>query len=566
MQRHRSRRAALLEKAVKGSDELEGTTKEYEIFNLLFWLAKNAPDCGLTKKQFADFSANHPNFGSREHPNLDWWIGGVGWVGPESPLTLEDIIAASPERLITELANAKVDDFSATNREGLLNEISKAVTGNFEWSFQRAEGLNEKKLWDADLWRALVTGWKNVDLEEAKWLQVLNILQKSQPILGSLTYEVSELLEKGTNKTTHRIPMAHLSVSVALSEMLWDVVVASSEEKPRDHAEDWLQLAINHPAGALLTFRLRTLSLLREAAGENWTEIPSEEKSFLGSVLSGTSYAASIGRVLIASQLYFLFNLDQAWTVSNVIPLFNLADNELRTIQAWHGFLAWGRWTEGLLPHLLPCFEQWFPYLHVKLGKEQRESFCHFLAGIACHASTDPIQSGWLKRFLQEVTPEERTIWSSSMSRTLKGMKEPLPEHSWRSWISTYWQNRIEGVPMPLEVGEITEMVEWTLAFEVSFPEVAEKIYKSPIPKAKHEFFYNKLGESGVLKLHPSSSATLVLYLLKIDFTPIYWFDPLVKIVQDLRPVEDAKQVLRQICGELARLGYPNAGSLRDTI
>jgi hypothetical protein len=356
------------------------------------------------------------------------------------------------------------------------------------------------------------------------------------------------------------------SRQVALSEMLWDVVVASSEEKRRDHAEDWLQLAINHPAGTLLTFRLRTLSLLREAAGENWTKIPFEEQSFLGSVLRGTSYAASIGRVLIASQLYFLFNLDQAWTVSNVIPLFNLADNELRAIQAWHGFLAWGRWTEGLLPHLLPCFEQWFPYLHVKLGKEQRESFCHFLAGIACHASTDPIQSGWLNRFLQKVTPEERTIWSSSMSGTLKGMKDPLPEHSWSSWISTYWQNRIEGVPMPLEVDEITEMVEWTLAFKVSFPEVAEKVYKSPIPKAKHEFFYNELSESEVLKLHPISSAALVLYLLKIDFAPIYWFDPLVKIVQDLRPVEDAKQVLRKICGELARLGYPNARNLRDNI
>ncbi len=559
-------RAALLERAIKGSDELEGRTKEYEIFNLLFWLVNNAPDCALTKRQYVDFSANHPDFGPREHPDLDWWIGGVGWVGPKSPLTLDDIIAASPEELIEELANAKIDDFAAANREGLLSEIGKAVTGNFDWSVQCAKSLNEKKLWELDLWRALVTGWRNVDLAEAQWLQVLNILRESPPILGSVAYEVSELLQKGINKTTHRIPMAHLSLSVSLSKMTWDVVVASSNEKIGDQVDDWLQLAINHPAGILLTFRLHSLSLLREAAGENWTEVPPGEKAFLESVLAGTSYAASIGRVLIASQLHFLFNLDPVWTVGSVIPLFKLAENELRAIQAWHGFLVWGRWTEGLLPHLLPCFEQAFPHLHVKFGKEQRQSFCKFLAGLACYGTIDPIQSGWLNRFLQVVTAEERIMWSSSMSRTLKGMKDPLPENAWRNWISIYWQNRVDGVPMPLEVGEITEMVGWPIAFKVSFSEVAEKIYRSPAPKGEHRFVYDELSESQVIKLHPKAAATLVFYLLRIGFTPVYWFDPVVKIVQDLRPFEDAKPVLRQICGELAKLGYPGAGSLRDTI
>jgi hypothetical protein len=559
-------RGTLLEEAVKGSDKLEGKTREYEIFNLLFWLATNAPDCALTKKEFADFSANHPDFGPREHPNLNWWIGGTGWVGPKSPLTLEGIIAASPEKLVEELATAREDHFAATNREGLLGEISKAVADNFDWSVKCAKTLNEKKLWEPDLWRALLTGWKNVDLPEARWLEVLMILRESQPILGSVTYELSELLVKGVNKTTHRIPMAHLPLSISLSEKLWDVVVVSSEERRCEQAEDWLQLAINHPAGSLLTFRLHALSLLREVAGEEWTGIPPEHKSFLESVLAGTSYAASIGRVLIASQLYFLFNLERAWTVENLVPLFSLAMNELRGMQAWHGFLVSGRWNESLLPHLLPCFEQAFPCLHVKFDKEQRGSFCQFLAGIACYGPTDPIQGGWLNRFLRQVDLEERIMWCSSMSATLKGMKDPLPEDSWRSWINIYWQNRIDGVPMPLDARETAEMVKWALAFKASFPEVAERIYRSPEPRAEHGYVYEPLSESEIMKVHPKAAARLVLYLLKINFTPIYWFEPLVKIVQALRVFDDAKEVLRQICGELARLGYSGAGSLRDTI
>src|SRR5262249_16625893 len=129
-----------------------------------------------------------------------------------------------------------------------------------------------------------------------------------------------------------------------------------------------------------------------------------------------------------------------------------------------------------------------------------------------------------------------------------------------------YWQNRIDGVPKPLEVGEITEMVEWALAFKESFPEVAENIYKSPEPKAEHRFVYDQLSKSDVIRLHPKAAAALVLYLLKIDFTPVYWFEPLVKIVQDLKAFDGAKEALRQICGELARLGYPGAGVLRNSI
>lgn len=447
-----------------------------------------------------------------------------------------------------------------------MNLISTAVTGNFDWSVQYAKSLNEEKLLEPDFWRALVTGWKNADLAESKWLQVLNILRESRPILDSVTYEVSQLLDKGINKTAHRIPMAHLPLSISLSEMIWDVVVGSAEANRCDQAEDWLQLAINHPAGSLLTFRLRALSLIKEAAGENWSEIPLGEKSFLESVLLGTSHASSVGRVLIASQLYFLFNLDQTWTAKKLIPLFDLAENELRAIQAWHGFLVWGRLAESLLPHLLPCFEQAFPYLHVKFGKEQRQSFCQFLAGIACYGSTDPIQSGLLDRFLREVTLEERIMWSSSMSQTLKSMKDPLLQNAWRNWINIYWQNRIDGVPMPLEVGEIAEMVEWALAFKASFPAVAEKIYRSPKPKVEHGFVYKELSESEIIKLHPEAAAALVLYLLKIDFAPVYWFEPLVKIVEDLKSFDDAKHILREICGELARLGYPGAGNLRDTI
>ena len=179
--------------------------------------------------------------------------------------------------------------------------------------------------------------------------------------------------------------------------------------------------------------------------------MPQEHQNFLTSVVTGHSYAAAVGRVLIASQTYFLFSTDRGWTLRYVLPLFSFSKDHLTAIQAWHGFLGWGSWTEALLPDLMPRFEETFPKLHTEFGSEQRESFCGFLAGIACRSSINPITDGWLNRFLLAVTEEERSMWASSVYRTLSGMKEAAVESAWSNWIESYWQNRIDGVPVPLE-------------------------------------------------------------------------------------------------------------------
>jgi len=141
----------------------------------------------------------------------------------------------------------------------------------------------------------------------------------------------------------------------------------------------------------------------------------------------------------------------------------------------------------------MPRFEEAFPRLHSGFGKEQRKRFCEYLAGIACHSSINPIQDGWLNRFLLSVTEEESVMWASYVRQMLKGMKEPAVESAWNNWIGIYWQNRIEGIPVPLVASEASEMVEWTPYLKASFPDAAEKIYRSPKPKKEHSFLFEEL-------------------------------------------------------------------------
>jgi len=107
----------------------------------------------------------------------------------------------------------------------------------------------------------------------------------------------------------------------------------------------------------------------------------------------------------------------------------------------------------------MPCFVEAFPKLHSDFGNDQRRRFCEYLAEIACHSSLNPLADGWLNEFLSSVTDDERTSWASCIGGMLSGMQEEALEIAWRAWIKTYWERRIEGIPVPLSVREASEIL-----------------------------------------------------------------------------------------------------------
>jgi hypothetical protein len=561
-----STRRDILEYVLKGGNTPDDEHRQYEIFNLLYWLKEVSPECPITQKTFDNFAKSHPTFAPREHPNLDWWIGDAGWGKPSNPVNEGEILSATPEQLIQTIESSATDGLFGTEQEAVLNKISRTVASNFEWSMQLALKLKEKQIWEPKLWRAIFSGWKNKEFDDAQWEKLLNILLETPQIIPATTYDGAQLLEKGVKTTTHAIPVAHFPLALEVGRKIWIACTVSDDIRRKENEEDWLLVAINDPAGTLLTFWLQVVSRLKENAGNEWSGLPEQHRQFLESVIDGTSYAAGLGRVLIASQIYFLFTIDQEWAMRNVVPMLKPSNGELRAIQAWHGFLVWGSWTDGMLSELMPCFEEIFPTLHSRFGERQRESFCQFLAGIACYGSIDPVQNGWLQRFLKAVTLEERAMWANSTSWTLSKMKEPLADRAWDRWIGAYWQNRIDGLPMPLDTAEISAMIPWVKAFRLSYSKAIEKIYLSPLPKTEHGFFYHELNKSSLPKSYPEDTAKLILYLLKADFAPIYVFNEVVDIFHQIAPCIEARDALVRICDQLARLGYFGAADLRRSL
>lgn len=557
-------RVAVLERASEGCRAYIGeTTKEYEIYNLLYWLTFVAPDCSETKTRFGEFSKKHPEFGPRDHPDMGSWIGKVK-VGWESPITAAELLSKPPEEQLDYLISFRTTDPMGPSREGLLVEVRKAIVSRYGWGKELLDALKRRGSWEPDLLKAVVDAWGQADLAPAQWDEVLRFLLETDGVIPLVAHEASRLLENGISRSSNAIPDGYLHSAMQLSEKLWSVC-ASSDDGKQETSGDWLTVAINHPAGHLVEFVLRVLSRLRAQSADQWQGIAPEHKQFLESILNGCSYSAELGRTVLASRLHFLFSLDEEWALASVLPLLDWASDSKRALQAWHGFLPWGRWTHSLLPHLLPYYESAFPAVHSEFGTFRR-NFCEHLAGIACLSTINPLQHGWLGRFLVAAGLEQRIMWAAAIGGVLGQMEEPGPRVAWENWIQAYWQNRIEGLPVPLDSGEVGEMVEWSIPLQSVFPAAVAKICASPNASMTRSSLFYRLPKSEIPALHPAPVAKLVLHLLRTAEYQYYDVDSVVEVTEKVAASDIDRTDLRLICDELARLGYPGARGLRDVV
>lgn len=359
------------------------------------------------------------------------------------------------------------------------------------------------------------------------------------------------------------------------AERVWEVCVQSGQPDSevindplgdRSDVDDWLTRSMNNPAGMLMEFWLRSL-LAEKPSADGPKEIPEPYRHVFADIVSGKSYSAELARVLLASHLHVLFSLDERWTVENVIPLLRWSTSPRRAIQAWHGFLWWGRWTESLLPHLLPQFEEAFPALHSSFGGH-RDKFCRFLAGIACFSTINPRRHGWLGKFLNTAAVEERVLWAWSIQAMLKEMKEPAVPIAWDSWIRDYWQDRLDGIPVALDPKETGPMVHWLLQLRAVFAEAVDKFCEGPAPEMNNtsRHLYYELSESDLPAKSPAATTKLLAFLLENSVASYWEFEELDKIMRKI-PVSSAnKSELIAICNSLAKLGHPGASALRESI
>jgi hypothetical protein len=414
-----------------------GAISEYELFNLLVWIERQARGVPEAVDALKQLRQRHPEYQESERPER---LRVVSWgaVEPRAPMTPEalheavatDAVAASA--LLAEHLMAD-DPFDVSTRTGtlaLVADVADVADVAGRWP---DDGL---RLLDAatapELVTAVITGWARAVTDRSTAETILERLLRVD--LEATGREVTVLLnaaqegEAGASRTDWHL----MRGAQELAAVVWDDLPRDWTDRLQPAGLNW---AINTTAGQLGLFWVRVLAAEWRDAGDSWSGIPGELRTSLELRIDAEDDQSRAAQIVLASQVLFFYRADRDWALAQILPLLSWSTPELAR-GTWDGYLMWGRWNDdllrdGLLRHLRSATEHL-----AELDEEQRRHVLRRLAEVALRSECEVIgPAGWLHPFATRVGVAERVEWTRQVGWLLEDLPAAAVRHEWQRWM-----------------------------------------------------------------------------------------------------------------------------------
>ena len=432
----------------------------------------------------------------------------------ETPYSKDELLKIDLNKKLDKLIEWR-NEYPSSFRRGLLFEIEQVTIEDFSWSLAFHNLLMEKSLWECDLWQGIIIGWSKSNLERNQWETIFSFLRKYMNQLKKFSYEFSTVLWEGIQNTKNPIPFTSFEDSMDLSDQLWNI---EKEVNQSDGDIDWHIDSLNSRGGRITEFWHHLLSRIIKEEGKD--KLLKKILSKLKSVLDGNSYQDKLGQVVISYQTSFLFSVDDEWVIENIIPYFDIDNNEQSSDIFWESFLYWGRWSDELLNYLKPFFKKVFK--KQDFIKKTRPLLAFYVAEICLYTESDFINDDWLNSFIKNSSQEVRKSFSDSLQKKFNKMNSNLKTRAWKKWIKDYLSERELGRPFLFTHGEkesmfllilnLPEKKDYTDAIDVLCHPSSLKLNISYL---LHVVKDNKTDAHKKMSTCPNTSLKLILYLLE---------------------------------------------------
>jgi len=527
------------------------STANYEIYNLLNWINQADPKCALVQKALEDIKRSNPDFRPREHPDVDFGMSIRH--GHISPLSKDELLASEPKNLIDFLICYDEKTLNEPEREGLLDELAKAVSSSFDWSLKLVEALTNVSVADSrmDLWIALAHGWGQALLTDEQFVKAVGTLLE-QDLGDQLLDAIIEIIYHKVNRDDGLFNESIIGFAEKTCEHIWGRLADANGDTAID---DWLGHAINHPAGRITEIWLHLLSEKLKLVEDKNSDIFRDYEVHFEIILSDKSIAGKVGRVILTSRLHFLHAVNSSWTEVKLFTLLDWSKDENEARRAWDGYLKWGRWSHGMLPKLLPLYKMTYKDYLGKLTKELVKELCRHLASIALYGSSNPLDDEWLPDFIKSLDAQSRVTWAVALGGQMGGIDPDVARGIWERWLRKYWHDRSIGVPVPFSQDEMEQMIGWIVDLSVVFDDVVDQICDYPAPPLQNTRLYHDLAKEELIIPNYQGAAKLLLHLLPKAVTPFYQCRDCLNILRILSKAGTPEKEIGKIRDELARLG-----------
>ena len=173
----------------------------------------------------------------------------------QGPWTVEELLAKPAADWLGDLLSFQSTELNGSDFLGLRRDVAEAARRNFDWGLELADALAKGGEWDVHFWADLIRAWSEMELDEDEYRKVLRWLDKAE-LYPKHNREIASTLHElvkdgGIPYALNLLPQAN-KVAAALWSRL-------ERNEPMTEKDDWLQSAINYPAGVLAEFWLKGL-------------------------------------------------------------------------------------------------------------------------------------------------------------------------------------------------------------------------------------------------------------------------------------------------------------------
>lgn len=496
----------LVDAASAGPPGDEDDNSPYRRYNLLGWLASSAPELQLAVTAFEHAQAAHPEYGQREHPDLNRY-GSFGVVEDAPPFTeteFHEMVRDDPTNALTSLRafQAETHALKGPTWTGALRSLQACVSTYPQDGVLIAQILQDE---DGAFRASIINGWDSATLADSLVDQVVTIISGWDQT--EVRRPAASMLSNGGDPG-HPTEWHQFESARRLASSLWP---ASVIEGAIVNGSDIVMEAINHPAGDLAEFWTKVVQWEWRQNESVWDGLPESVGTELDRMIAAHDRNGLLARAFFASQLHFFFGADRDWCEARLLPLFDWV-NEVEAAAAWQGFLTWGRWNEGLLQAgLLDGYLTTAAHTDELPNDLSRQLAIH-LTSIVMFAPIDP--RTWLTRFVLEAPEDLRVSWAQQVKHELIELDAGEAPSQWDRWIRVYWSGRSQSIPRPFTSAEASATAGWVVGLPGVRDQAIDLVLGSRASLDQDGGFLHRLEDLDVAA-EASDWARLLTHLLK---------------------------------------------------
>lgn len=532
---------------------------EYPLYNLLVWLTEHGDRWVEAKAALDEVQQRNPKWERQEYPDLDSYSISGG-SREAFPITVDRFIEDArddPSATLSRLTSMKYAEstFDGPTWEDAMVLVSQALAeapalASLVWGACGTESDRR-----GDIRRAIMRGLARAEIPEPEWEPVLALIDVTEVDQTTARY-VADLLLSGAKVGNGGIPSRLLEQTETVALEMWRVHAKKFTHPPTGNN---FSLAINSWPGKIAEFWMRRVSReWSEVGPAAWDGITGNVRAALAEMTGSGLPAQGMTRSIVTSQLYFLFNADEEFTMECVLPLFDSNVSGANTQHAWDAYLGQPRVNERLLEK---GFADLLTQIHVasNLSDGARSQYFHLMATVFSRSN---IGNRLIHRFLGGLVSDGTHVvdFYSQVTHVLRAGTEDETEEVWDRWLQAYVERRIGGLPRQPSTEELIALAAWAPYAGERFPHIALTLRQRPFGFGPQSVFLREFVRLDVVAAYPDDVFQFVVHLLRNTRTGVRIPYTLKAVVREITRC-DPDLAVDELIDLAVKKGVPNAES-----